>query len=90
MSPTATEQVRRKWDAVSTLDTLDLAARRARDLGLGDWIAELSVPDEVRAEVGQPTPPRRPRGRHVSLWATPSQLLSYVVGVTAVEQVQST
>jgi hypothetical protein len=72
---TAPPTVRRKWGAVSTFTTLELAEKRARENDLGGWWAELEVPDEVEAEEDAPTG----LGRHVSLYgATPEQLLGYV------------
>ncbi len=66
----------RAWDGVSTLTTRELAAEYARSVRLGEWIAELEVPDEVEADDGA----IRKQGRHVDLYgATPGQLREYVV-----------
>jgi hypothetical protein len=68
----------RAWDGVSTLTTLELAGEYARSARLGEWIAELEVPDEVEADEGAV----RKLGRHVDLYgATAAQLRGYVVQI---------
>jgi hypothetical protein len=70
--------VQRKWGAVSTFTTLELASKRAREKNLGAWWAALDLPPDV--EVEEDPPPRL--GRHVSIYgATPEQLLDYVAEV---------
>lgn len=70
--------VKRKWGAVSTFTTPELAGKRAREKNLGSWWAALELPAEVTVEHD---PPHR-LGRHVSVYgASPEQLLGYVVEV---------
>jgi len=54
----APAQVRRKWEAVSTFTTIELARKRARDRRLGNWWAAMELPPEVMVEED---PPRSPR-----------------------------
>ena len=71
----APAQVRRKWEAVSTFTTIELARKRARDRRLGNWWAAIELPPEVMAEED---PPVR-LGRHVSVYGvTADQLLGYI------------
>ncbi len=70
--------VQRKWGAVSTFTTLELAGKRAREKNLGAWWAALELPPDVAVEEGPP----HALGRHVSIFgATPEQLLGHVVEV---------
>ena len=86
LPPKANARPRRKWKAVSTFDTLALAADRALALQLGSWAAELAVPDQVELDEDAP----RPLGRHVSIiGSSPAELLGYVRRVHALGGVQS-
>src|SRR3982074_853657 len=68
----------RLYQGVSTYETLEMMIEKAIEAGLGDFVAELEVPDEVR---------RNAKGRgHVDLeGTTPSQLMAYVVQIHAIE-----
>lgn len=62
----------RTFKSVSTFDTLERARAKASALGLGRYIAELKLPDDVKRQI-------RATG-HVDLEeTTPEQLLGYVV-----------
>jgi hypothetical protein len=64
----------RKFRAVSTFTSWDSVVEKANIFSLGDYIAELEVPDEVERTVSR---------YHVSLHGTtPSQLLGYIVRTT--------
>jgi hypothetical protein len=63
----------RSWAGVSVFTSLDMARRRAIRMQLGDYIAELSVPETVRL-FGV--------GSHVDLeGTTPEELIGYCVRV---------
>lgn len=68
----------RLYQGVSTYETLEMMIEKATEAELGDFVAELEVPDEVG---------RNGNGRgHVDLeGTTPSQLLNYVVQIHAIE-----
>ncbi len=68
----------RLYQGVSTYETLEMMIEKAIEAELGDFVAELEVPDQVG---------RNANGRgHVDLEGTrPSQLLSYVVQIHPIE-----
>lgn len=67
------------WKEVSTFMTAELAAEKARLHRLGDYIAELEVPD---------TAPMTIKGGHVGLiGTTPGQLLGMVRNVRRLDEV---
>lgn len=60
------------------MTTLELAAEYAREFHLGEWVAELDVPDDVGVETGRV----QRLGSHVDLIATtPDQVRDYLVAV---------
>ncbi|MGI8449338.1 MAG: hypothetical protein ACR2MP_19600 [Streptosporangiaceae bacterium] len=66
---------------VSTFNTAEAAASKARLLGLGEFVAELEVPDTVVMKIKAAT-------GHVGLSGTdPAQLLGYVQDVQSVHDV---
>ena len=66
------------WKEVSTFVTAELAARKARLHKLGEYIAELEVPD---------TAPMTIKGGHVGLiGTTPDQLLGMVRNVQPLDE----
>lgn len=71
----------RLYRGVSTFETLGMARDKATEANLGDFVAELEVPDGVA---------RNPNGRgHVDLeGTTPAQLLGYVVQIHPREAVK--
>src|SRR5450759_2566184 len=68
----------RLYQGVSTYETLEMMVEKAVEAELGDFVAELEVPDDIG---------RNANGRgHVDLeGTTPSQLLKYVVQIHAIE-----
>ena len=68
----------RLYQGVSTFETLEMAIEKAVEARLGDFVAELEVPDSVA---------RNPNGRgHVDVEGTkPGQLLQYVVQTHRIE-----
>jgi hypothetical protein len=67
------------WKEVSTFETAELAAQKARLHGLGEYIAELEVPDDAPMT-------RKPSG-HVGLAeTTPDQLLGMVRNVRPLDE----
>jgi hypothetical protein len=67
------------YEEVSVFATAEEAAAKARTRNLGDYIAELEVPDET---------PMSSKGGHRGLIATtPSQLLGMVRNVQSVDEV---
>jgi len=67
------------YEEVSTFVTAEEAAAKARARNLGDYIAELEVPDET---------PMSSKGGHRGLiGTTPSQLLGMVQNVQGVDEV---
>ena len=68
----------RAWGGVSTFTTVERAVALARAAKLGQWVAELEVPDEVEADFGADTP----SGRHIDLYGvTPAQLRECTVRI---------
>lgn len=69
----------RLYQGVSTFETLEMAIEKAVEAELGDFVAELEVPDSVA---------RNSNGRgHVDLeGTTPAQLLQYVVQTHPIER----
>jgi len=66
---------------VSTFNSAQAAAHKARARGLGDYIATLEVPDTVNKTIKEST-------GHVGLSGTaPDELLGYVQSVQTVEDV---
>lgn len=71
-------QLERAWKAVSTFRTFDKAVDKAIQYDLGDFIAELDVPDSVQKQVNATG--------HADLEnATPGELLGYVVQIAVRE-----
>jgi len=70
--------IRDRYQGVSTYETLEMMVAKAIAGELGDFVAELEVPDEVH---------RNANGRgHVDLeGTTPSQLMAYVVQIHPIE-----
>jgi hypothetical protein len=67
------------YEEVSTFATAEQAAAKARARNLGDFIAELEVPDET---------PMSAKGSHRGLiGTTPTQLLGMVQNVRGVDEV---
>lgn len=69
---------RAAYEEVSTFVTAEEAAAKARARNLGDYIAELEVPDE--------TPMSEKRGHRGLVGTTPSQLLGMVRNVQGVDE----
>ena len=66
------------WDGVSTFDTSEVAADRARKFKQGDFLARLEI------EPGGPIRWRQTGAAgHHTLWGTPAELLGRVVEVIA-------
>ena len=66
---------------VSAFDTLEAAAKKARARGLGEYIAELEVPDETPRSYASST-------GHIGLQGTtPGQLLRWVRDVRRVDEI---
>jgi len=66
---------------VSVFETREAAAQKARARNLGDYVAELEVPEDA---IGS----RNPASGHVGLRnTTPEQLLGCVQGIVRVEDV---
>jgi len=73
---------RRLWRGLSHFDTLaaaQAAARRTPELG--QFIAEIAVPDDTDVDIEQTG-----RAGHYTLWGTPGRLLSYVRRVMPVAE----
>jgi hypothetical protein len=70
---------RAAYEEVSTFVTAEEAVAKARARNLGDYIAELEVPDE--------TPMSEKRGHRGLIGTTPSQLLRMVRNVQGVDEV---
>jgi hypothetical protein len=69
----------RLYQGVSSYESLEMAIEKAVEAELGDFIAELEVPDGI---------PRNPNGRgHVDLEGTsPGQLMAFVVQIHPIEK----
>jgi hypothetical protein len=62
------------YKAVSTFDSLEKAAAKARNRNLGEYVAEIDAPDSVERK-------HSPESGHVELRdTTPAQLLGYLSG----------
>ncbi len=70
---------RAAYEEVSVFATAEQAAAKARARNLGDYIAELEVPDE--------TPMSGQGGHRGLIGTTPAQLLAMVQDVRAVDEV---
>jgi hypothetical protein len=68
------------WKEVSTFVTAELAAAKARARNLGEYIAELEVPEDAIAS-------RAPSGHVGVSGLTPHQLLSMVQNIRRVDDV---
>jgi len=73
------EQNKAAYEEVSTFVTAEEAAAKAKARGLGDYIAELEVPDDA--------PMSAKRGHRGLIGTTPDQLLSMVRDVQHVDEV---
>jgi hypothetical protein len=75
---------RDRWRGVSHQDSRESAVRKAADSPwLGEYVAEVQVPIGATVRVEQTG--RDPS--HYTIWAEPSDLLSWVVSVTPAEEV---
>ena len=73
---------RRLWRGLSHFDTLAAArAAASRTPELGEFIAEIAVPDDTDVEIEQTG-----RAGHYTLWGLPGRLLSYVRRVVPVAE----
>ena len=77
MSRGEVEKQAKNLKGVSSYTTFDKAAASAVANGLGNWIAELEISDEVEKDIS-------PSGHTNIFGLTPEQLLSNVVGVRPV------